>query len=144
MSKKRKVKLRDQQFFEQRILNEERIFSNTPSWVFAAVNYLERRQMKDRINISFQRGQKKTLEGGHIEYSLEDAFSVLDKIKGTPRYWRQRKYILFAMLENLGPFAWFFTLSCADYRYEENFTSLLQDHDITYIMENGVEKCRID
>ena len=144
MSKERKVKLRDQQFFEQRILNEERIFSNTPSWIFAAVNYLERRQMKDRINISFQRGQKRTLESGQVEYSLEDAFSVLDKMKNTPRYWRQRRDVLFAMLENLGPFTWFFTLSCADYRYEENFTSLLQDHHVTYIMENGVEKCLID
>ena len=100
--------------------------------------------MNDRINVSFQRGQKRTLDSGQIEYSLEDAFSVLDKIKGTPRYWRQRKFILFAMLENLGPFSWFFTLSCADYRYEENFTSLLQDRLITYVIEDGVERCRID
>ena len=100
--------------------------------------------MNDRINVSFQRGQKRTLDSGQIEYSLEDAFSVLDKIKGTPRYWRQRKFILFAMLENLGPFSWFFTLSCGDYRYEENFTSLLQDRLITYVIEDGVERCRID
>ena len=65
-------------------------------------------------------------------------------MKNTPRYWRQRRDVLFAMLENLGPFTWFFTLSCADYRYEENFTSLLQDHNITYILENGVERCLID
>ena len=37
--------------------------------------------MKDRINVSFQRGQKRKLESGQIEYSLFDAFSVLDKIK---------------------------------------------------------------
>ena len=29
-------------------------------------------------------------------------------------------------------------------RYEENFTSLLQDHDITYKMENLKESCLID
>ena len=57
-------------FFEQVILNEKRIFSNTPSRIF---NYIKRRQMKDRINLSFQRGQKRILESGQVNYSLEDA-----------------------------------------------------------------------
>ena len=144
MNKKRKVDLTPQEWLEQRLLNEDPIWSNTSSFVFSGVNYIERKQMRERINISFQRGHKKILENGLTEYSLEDAFSVLAKISGTPTYWRTRKFDLFAKLENLGPFHWFFTLSCADYRYEENFTSLLQDHDITHIMEDGVQKSLID
>ena len=144
MCKERKVELTAQQFFEQRILNVERIFSDTPSFVFAAVNYIERKQINSRINVSFQRGKKKVLNTGEIEYSLEDAFSVLDKMKGTPKYWKSERDKLFAKLENLGPFQWFFTLSCADYRYQENFSSILQDHNITYILENGEERCLID
>ena len=32
-----------------------------------------------------------------------------------------------AKLENLGPFQFFFTLSCADSRWDENFTSILRN-----------------
>ena len=75
------------------------------------------------MNISFQRG-KKTASGS---YSLEDGFSVFDKIKNTPTYWRQAKYEMLAKLENLGPFQFFFTLSSADSRWDENFSSLLRN-----------------
>ena len=56
---------------------------------------------------------------------------------------------MISKLENLGPFHFFFTLSCADTRYEENFTSLLTDHNIIYknikgrerafVIQNGIE-----
>ena len=51
-----------------------------------------------------------------------------------------------AKIVNLGEFNWFFTLSFADYRYPENFTSLLQDHTITYYLDTDSyeEKCLID
>ena len=91
MNKKRKVDLTPQEWLEQRLLNEDPIWSNTTSFVFSGLNYIERKQMRERINISFQRGQKKILENGLTEYSLEDAFSVLAKISGTPTYWRTRK-----------------------------------------------------
>ena len=60
-----------------------------------------------------------------------------------------KKDELISKLENLGPFHFFFTLSCADTRYEENFTSLLTDHNIIYknikgrerafVIQNGIE-----
>ena len=51
---------------------------------------------------------------------------------------------LIARLENLGPFTFFFTLSCADKRWNENFTTFLQDHDLKFVIENGIEKCFVD
>ena len=44
-------------------------------------------------------------------------------------------------MENLGAFQIFFTLSCAEKRWNENFTAFLRDHDITYEVINGLEKC---
>ena len=38
----------------------------------------------------------------------------------------------------------FFTLSCGDYRFNENFTSLLQDEKISYIFKNGQEEVLIN
>ena len=77
-------------------------------------------------------------------YSLDDPYSVLDNMPGTPRYWQRKKYELIARLENLGPFTFFFTLSCADKRWNENFTTFLQDHDLTYDIQNGKERCQVD
>jgi hypothetical protein len=38
------------------------------------------------------------------------------------------KFDMIAKLENLGPFHFFFTLSCMDTRYDENFTSFLVEN----------------
>ena len=59
-------------------------------------------------------------------YSLEDGFSVFDKIKNTPAYWKQTKNEMLSKLDNLGPFQFFFTLSCAATRWSENFSSLIR------------------
>ena len=58
-------------------------------------------------------------------YTLDDPYSVLDNIKGTPRYFKKKKNEFIGKLQNLGGFTFFFTLSCADMRWSENFTSLL-------------------
>ena len=42
----------------------------------------------------------------------------------------------------LGPF--FFTLSCADQRWDENFTSLLEGHDVTFTNLHGEENVFVD
>ena len=59
-------------------------------------------------------------------YSLNDPYTVFDNIKNTPKYWQKFKYEMIAKLENFGAFQCFFTLSCADIRWHENFSSLLE------------------
>ena len=51
---------------------------------------------------------------------------------------------LYAKLENHGPFTFFFTLSCADIRWPENFTSLLDGHKVTFESLNGKEQFYIN
>jgi hypothetical protein len=66
---------------------------------------------------------------------------VLDNTPGTPRYWQKKKYELIARLENLGAFQLFFTLSCADMRWNENFTTFLDNYELRYEYVNGLEAC---
>ncbi len=87
--------------------------------------------------LASKKGRKK-LNG---QYSLDDPYSVLNNSPGTPRYWQWKKYELSARLENLGAFQIFFTLSCADMRWNENFTAFLEDHKLTYEVINGLEEC---
>ena len=85
-------------------------------------------------------------EDGKTVYVNDDAWNVFSNVKGTPKYFKVRKDEFIAKVVNLGPFSWFFTLSCADYHYSENFTALLQDHTISYYFdfEAGEEMCLID
>ena len=136
---RRKVKITDQQYFTQRILNKDERFSRSPGYIFNTASYLEQKQLSSKVNISFMRGQK-TSQNGIAEYELDDAFSVFDGIRNTPKYWQKVKYDMIAKLENFGPFHIFFTLSCGDKRYDENFSSVLRDkgYSLEYLItEDG-------
>ena len=104
--------------------------------MYAAVAYLKKKQLQRNINLANTRGKEVIDENGKKAYVLEDGYRVLDNIKNTQRYWRKAKYEMIAKLDNLGPFQLFFTLSCADMRWEENFGTILQDKgfDVKYTL----------
>ena len=123
----RKARLTDQYYFIQRICNIEKRFARSPAYMYAAIGYLEKKQLQRNINMANTRGKEVVNETGEKAYVLEDGYRVLDDIKGTPRYWKKTKYEMIAKLDNLGPFHLFFTLSCADMRWDENFATILQE-----------------
>ena len=110
------MKLTHQNYFIQRICNKEKKFAETPSYVYAAVGYVEQQQIMRNLNMEGKRGHEVTHEGNKKTFQFEDAYAVLDNIKQTPRYWQKVKYEMYSKLDNLGPFQIFFTLSCADLR----------------------------
>ena len=83
MNKDRRVKLSNIMFFDQRLRNIDRTFANCLSFVYAAVSYIELKQMTDKINISVQR--RKPQEDGTVEYRGDSGFQVFDNVKNTPR-----------------------------------------------------------
>ena len=125
---KRKQRLTDQQYLCQRLLNKDQRFSKSPSYIFAAAAFIEKKQLMSKANISYMRGKKSVNEDGQIEYNLDDAFTTFDGVKNTPKYWQKVKYDMIAKLENIGPFQFFFTLSCGDMRYDENFSTFLTEN----------------
>ena len=90
------------------------------------------------------RGKKSTSATGRTKYSLEDPYSVLENSPGTPVFFKKKHYELIAKMENLGPFNLFFTLSCGEKRYNENFTTFLKDHNVTYEYKQGREEVFVD
>ena len=141
---KRNVKISAQDFFQQGILNTNNRFAKCSSFIFAAVQYIENKQLTGNINISFQWGKATQREDGGLAYTLDDPCSVLDNIKNTPRFLKKKKNEFIAKLENNGPFQKQITLSCADTQYEEIFTAVLQDHTITYEFRDGRDHCKIN
>ena len=53
----RKIRLTDQQYFIQRILNQDPRLSRSPGYIFAAAAYIEKKQIEGRYGISFKRGR---------------------------------------------------------------------------------------
>ena len=103
----RERKLTDQNYFLQRLRNNDSRFSEDPSYVFAAAQYLEKKQLQRNVNVSYQRGKEVRGASGESTFMLEDGFSVFGNISNTPRYWKTAKFEMLAKLDNLGPFHFF-------------------------------------
>ena len=106
---------------------EDTRFEQCSTYVFALSGYIEEKHLERNIGISFVKGKRVLERDGQRYYNLDDGFSVLDNVKGTPRYWKKAKMEMLAKLDNFGPFHIFYTLSCGDMRWDENFTSILKE-----------------
>ena len=141
----RKRKLIDGQYFQQRILNYDERFAKNTSYLFGATQYVEQKQLQRNVGLSFTRGKKDQGPDGTSTYSLEDGFSVLDNISNTPKYWSKARQEFISRLENLGAFQFFNTQSCADLRWDENFTSLLRkEANIKIIVDKSTKEDDLD
>ena len=81
--------------------------------------YIERGKLEKNVDVCFQKG-KLQFDGNTVHIlSDHDAFSIFQKIKGTPKFWLAARNELLAMIEALGPFNCFFTLSSAEKCWHE-------------------------
>lgn len=118
--------LSTQKYFNQRCLNVDQRCAKDTSWLLAAQYRDEMEKLEKQCNISFTRGSlSKTREGVEV-MQVKDGFAAFRKVRGSPKYWQQARNELIAKVEQLGPFQAFFTLSCAEMRWTEVVTSILE------------------
>ena len=122
----REIRISKQQFFKCRLFHYSGKFANDPDFVFMAQQFVERAALESQIDISMQKGIM--VDGpGHVKsMKLLDAFSVFQKVPGTPKYWQQKRNNLLAMINALGPFQIFFTFSCAELRWSVIISCILR------------------
>merc|ERR1711923_613294 len=130
----RDVKLTDQGYFIQRVLNKEKRFAESPACLYSAVAYLEEKRIFQNLSLVGSRGKEMKNANNDVSYKLEDEFRAIEGIPNPPKYWQQKKYEILSKIDNLGPFHIFFTLSCADQRWEETFAAILHErgHDLVF------------
>ena len=87
----RKVRLTDQSYFIQRVCNLEKRFAKSSAYMYAAVAFIEKKQINRNINLAGTRGRQVNNKEGGKSYELDDAYRVLENVKNTPRYWKQAK-----------------------------------------------------
>ena len=91
--------------------------------------------MENNISVFGQKGKAETGPDGTTIMTCNNAFDVFSKIPGTPSYWKSFRNELFARMEQLGPFHFFFTLSAAEMKWPEVSTSILHSQgDINKII----------
>ena len=66
LNHRRSTKLTTQDYFQQRILNMDQRFANTPGFVFAAMSHVEANRLKSNANLCGYRGKKITQDGGKV------------------------------------------------------------------------------
>ena len=91
MFQEREVKLTPQQYLGQRLKNKDTRFAQCTPFVFASAAYIEEKQMERNIGVSYRKGKVDISDGGSKTYKLDDAYSVLDDVRGTPKFWKKAK-----------------------------------------------------
>ena len=124
--KNRPRRITPQQYFTQRLLNVDKRFAKDFDFLFVAQQYVERYALERQIDVSMQKGNVLKTNDGTKVIQTKDAFSVFKSIPGTPAYWQTYRNEIFAKIEQLGPFHLFFTLSCAEAKWPEMITAILQ------------------
>ena len=145
----RKEKITPQQFAMQKILNIDPTYAECKAFIFNLVYYIEKYQLESKMNISYMKGKFRKDSEGKKFLSSDDAFAAFEGVRGSIKYWQKLKYDMIAKLEQLGPFTFFFTLSCADRRWDEMFATIVSKkcHDLIVmhvIEEDGVKANILD
>jgi len=123
------VKLSPQQYHVNRLTHKNKRWCRDSTYTFSAAHQIETNQIRRNTTQAFTHGKQVTKAGGNVVFENHDAWTVLDDIKCTPRFWKKKKAELYAKLDNIGPFQWFFTLSCADKRWPATLFSVIQERD---------------
>ena len=107
------------QFYCQRMMHHSGIFPKEEDLLFVADQHSEQIAVENQINVSSQKGKLvHTEEGGQI-VNCGDAFSIFKNLPGTPAYWKSFRNEILARIEQLEHFHFFFTLSCAESKWDE-------------------------
>ena len=108
-------------------------------FLFVAQQMCERYALERQIDVSLNyKGQYVTLPDGTKKIlNPENILSIFKTIPGTPLYWKQFRAELFAAMNQLGPFHLFFTLSCGESQWAEEFASILKEkgHKVEFLSE---------
>ncbi|CAG2210050.1 unnamed protein product [Mytilus edulis] len=125
-------KLSLKKYFVTRLTNVDTRFATNMSYIFYALCATEKKQVDDAISIAVRKARKQDITAGQLkdpgrlkEIIVKDqAFQLLQQVRGSPSYWQHAQFKLLALVRSKGPFTWFLTLSCADTKWPETVQSI--------------------
>ena len=136
----REKKITHGQNYSQKTLNHDPRFSQDADFIFVAQQRLERHSFESQISISVQRGVPIRGADGGDQLKNNNVIDVFKDIPGTPSFWKKFRNEIFARMEQLGPFHFFFTLSSAEMHWPEVTVSILNTMGKNITYEKGWEE----
>ena len=155
---RRYVKLSPVRYFNQRLLNYKQIFASCADYIFFAQFVIQQLSLSSHINIAMRKATNTaSYTAGMFSNYKETVQSIvksdlgytfMNYVKGSPAFWKRFQLEVLAMIRQLGCPTLFFTLSCADLRWDEliQIISLVNGLNLTteYIASlNYFERCEI-
>ena len=122
---KRQIRISKTDFFSTKFLNWNKMYAKNSDYLFVCQQFLERHLLESNVSVAGQKGKIDKRPDGTKLLSVNSAFDIFGKIPGTPQYWKNYRNELFARMEQLGPFTFFFTLSAAEMKWFEVTTAIL-------------------
>merc|ERR1712029_423895 len=122
----REKKLSEKQYFCQRVMDHSGEHSKEEDYTFMAEQKCQILAVQRQIDVTTKMGKVITSEDGSKIMKGGDPFSIFKNIPDTPSYWKNFRNEMFARMEQFGPFHMFFTLSCAESRWDNVWASVFQ------------------
>ena len=156
--RKRAVKLSPVRYFNQRLLNYKQMFSSCADYIFFAQFVIQQLSLCGQINIAMRKatGAASYTAGMFSNYKetvqsivkSDLGYTFMNYVKGSPAFWKRFQLEVLAMIRQLGCPTLFFTLSCADLRWNEliHIISLINGLNLTtedIASLNYFERCEI-
>ena len=125
----RDVSISPTKYFNARLLNYTGRFSMNPEYLFFAQYIIEHKKVQDSINIALKKIHGVSVTASQLRHVgnpalknlvlSDQAYLFMKEIPGSPAYWQKFMYEVLSMIRQLGPPAWWLTLSCADLKWNE-------------------------
>ena len=128
------------QNYNSKLFNRNQKFVQDSDFVFVAQQHHERNTFESQVTFTSQRGKHKKMPDGSMKIKTNDVVDVFKNIPGTPAYWKSFRNEVFARMEQLGPFNFFFTLSSAEMKWPEVTCSILHTLGKVISYEDGWEE----
>jgi hypothetical protein len=145
----RQTKLDMRRYFQQRILNVDGRFTSNIEYLLAAQYATELKQIKGSIFHHLRLKQGKTLHGTKVTAGLlrsiadmetlrftDQAYKVLQQVRGSPPFWKAKLGECLAMLRTHGPPTFFVTFSAADYYWPEIIQTIGHQYGTSFSPED--------
>jgi len=141
---KRKQVLSPAKYFNQRLLNYTQRFASCPDYIFFAHFFAQKHALNSSINIACKKvtGNLKAsffsnYKGVSRFVASNQGFQFMNKVKGSPSYWKTFLNDTLAMVKQLGCPTFFLTISCADLRWDELVVIIKRLDGVDYSYEDA-------
>ena len=137
----REKKLTPHQYYCQKMMDHSGIYAEEEDFLFIGQQKCEILAVERQIDVSMKQGKVIRSDDGNKLVKSSDAFSIFKNIPGTPSYWKAFRNEILARMEQFGPFHMFFTLSCAEAKWNHVLASVLQKDgkDVTIKSDDNQE-----